>query len=81
MVNLHNFPHKLIKVKKIKWEKKGKYIRYKVPKYRVEFIDSKEARKWLKEYELEAAAAATIITDNKNSESLKINNFDKNNEK
>lgn len=70
IVYLGGFPHRSVKVKKIKWEKKGKHIRYKVPKYRVEFIDSKKSRRWFKEYELESLPSkldAKIVTDSKDS--------------
>lgn len=75
IVLLDGFPHK---VKKIRWEKKGGYVRYKVPKYRVEFINARRARRWFQEYELQNSLpfeqqAEKPVTDSEDNNADKYN--------
>lgn len=64
-VYLQKNSDKSARVRKIKWEKRGSYIRYKVPKYRVEFPDLKRSPRWVQEYELKSIAK-TVVDAKKN---------------
>ena len=60
MVYLKTYPYQAVEILKIKWDRKGRYIQYLVPKYSVRFIYSDEYMEgytaWFEEHELDLTA-------------------------